>query len=347
MPIFTIDGNIGCGKSTLLEYLHTHYLLPIDLEPIKKWQPYLSDMYYNNKGAFEFQVRVWLDRCWIQPKKDSTLIMERSPYFQQNVFIPINYENTRLNEREVENLIEMYEKSKTIWNPVGYIYLRSNPAKCIERIRLRNRASEEVIEPPYIEYLHNFHEKAYFAAVVSGYPMICIDIENKTIPDIAREIIQILEIMGVSFKNGIYNSFIPKTIINENKTEYSPLQYNTYQTQMSSNKSNKTFVDKLRESSKAAAAHTRQKYHTRSTSEIPQYRILQRPSSHKTQESRSHSPASVATSNSIHSNSNIAYDYSDEPEYDSVEDKELMSSTECPILDFQEAFTDDENQDDL
>jgi len=217
MPIFTIDGNIGCGKSTLLEYLHTHYLLPIDLEPIKKWQPYLSDMYYNNKGAFEFQVRVWLDRCWIQPKKETTLIMERSPYFQQNVFIPINYENTRLNEREVENLIEMYNKSKTIWNPAGYIYLRSNPAKCIERIKLRKRPSEEVIEPSYIEYLHAFHEKAYFSGVINGYPMICVDIENKTIPEIAKEIIQILKIMDVAFKNGLYDSFTPKIIINENK----------------------------------------------------------------------------------------------------------------------------------
>jgi deoxyadenosine/deoxycytidine kinase len=207
MPIFTLDGNIGCGKSTLLEYIHMNHLLPIDLEPIKKWQPYLNDIYCNNKGVCEFQVRVWLDRCWIQPKQDTTMIMERSPYFQQKVFIPVNYENDRLTKREVDMLNEMYDKSSQIWNPSGYIYLRSNPDKCIERIKIRSRQSEDAIDTDYIKRLHNLHETNYFLAASSGMPMVCIDIENKSIPDIAKEIIQVLKAMGVLFMNDKYTSF--------------------------------------------------------------------------------------------------------------------------------------------
>ena len=188
MPILTIDGNIGCTKSTLLEYLHINYLLPIDLEPIKKWQPYLTDMYYHNKGACEFQVRVWLDRCWIQTKEDTMILMERSPFFQQKVFIPINYENKRLTEREIDMLNEMYDKSSHIWSPCGYIYLRSNPIKCAERIRIRNRKSEDHIPIEYIQKLHDLHEEAYLFAEKNGYPIICIDVENKTVAQIAEEI---------------------------------------------------------------------------------------------------------------------------------------------------------------
>jgi len=372
MPIFTIDGNIGCGKSTLLEYLHTHYLLPIDLEPIKKWQPYLSDMYYNNKGAFEFQVRVWLDRCWIQPKKDTTLLMERSPYFQQNVFIPINHTNERLTTREVDSLNEMYNKSNKIWNPAGYIYLRSNPSKCIERIKQRGRNSEEAIGEAYIEHLHNCHEKAYFSAAVNHYPMICVDIENKTIPDIAREIILILETMGVNFKNGIYNSFIPipKVIINHGANSMYP-QNEFHESQMSNNVDNinyktkpfetKTLVDKLRESSKAA--HNRKKQGWSSNpiydksdkgdkdninellpldilSDIPceivcqnysNYRILKRPQNPiakiETYESRSNSPIYKEL-------------YSDEPEYDSLDDAYEKQLRAANTYHYQEAFTD-------
>ena len=259
MPIISIDGNIGCGKSTLLEYLHTHYALPIDLEPIKKWQPYLNDMYYHNKGAYEFQVRVWLDRCWIQPKADSTLIMERSPYFQKTVFIPINQDNNRLTSRQVESLLEMYEKSSKLWNPVGYIYLRSNPDKCIERIAHRSRESEEAIDITYIKHLHMLHEINYFKAIVQGYPMICIDIENKSIPEIGQEILHVIEMMGVHLSNGKFQYSSP---IIESKIE---VYLDTVPQEQS-------IASKLRNS--ARAAHYRKKQAI--DVEPQQYRILQR-----------------------------------------------------------------------
>lgn len=254
MPILTIDGNIGCGKSTLLEYLHINYLLPIDLEPVTKWQPYLNDMYYHNKGACEFQVRVWLDRCWIQPKQDTMIIMERSPFFQKKVFIPINYENERLSQREVDMLNEMYDKSNHIWNPYGYIYLRSNPEKCIERIKNRGRKSEEAIDAEYIYRLHSLHEQNYFWAVTNGYPMICIDIENKKISDIAKEVIQVLEMTGVIFINGMYNSFI-STIKTHDNRKYSNKSLNYSANNIidtNALNTDKSVVAKLRDYSKAA-----------------------------------------------------------------------------------------------
>jgi deoxyadenosine/deoxycytidine kinase len=192
--IFTVDGNIGAGKSTVLEYIHLNYKLPIDLEPVNKWQTYLDDMYKNNKSGFEFQVRVWLDRCWIQPKSHVLpMLMERSPYFQRNVFMPINRENGRLSEREYDSLHEMYEKSNNIWVPNGYIYLRSNPNKCAERINKRGRQSEDKISIEYLKELHNYHEKAYIYAAALEYPIIVIDIEGKTVAKIAEEIMAAVE----------------------------------------------------------------------------------------------------------------------------------------------------------
>jgi len=204
--IFTVDGNIGATKSTLLEYMHTHYKLPIDLEPVNKWEPYLTDMYKYNKSAFEFQVRVWLDRCWIQAKSNIyPMLMERSPYFQRNVFIPINHDNNKLSDREFATLDEMYKKSNDIWLPNGYIYLRSDPDKCIERIKNRGRKSEENIDPEYIKKLHELHEESYNYAVFLGYPIICINIENKTTPQIAQEVWK-----SLSSINNLHNVNLPK-----------------------------------------------------------------------------------------------------------------------------------------
>lgn len=206
MPIFTIDGNIGSGKTTLLNYLHTHYRVPIDPEPVQKWQPFLEEMYQNGKGAFEFQTRVWLDRCWIQQRPNmASILMERSPYFQSNVFIPASLDTGRLTVREYHMLHEMYAKSSSLWVPQGYIYLRSSPQKCIERIARRARPSEETLTLNYINKLHMLHEHAYMNAVLMGIPVIVIDVETKTIPDIASEVWMALTMLGMTFQGAGHN----------------------------------------------------------------------------------------------------------------------------------------------
>lgn len=197
MPVFTIDGNIGAGKSTILEYLHTHYRIPIDPEPIDKWQPYLEDMYRHSNGAFQFQVRVWLDRCWIQTRPNmAPMVMERSPFFQRHTFIPAMLDGGKINQKEYFMLQEMYDKSGSIWNPNGCIYLRSNPIKCLERVRKRNRTSEEEISAAYLFKLHTLHEYAYMNAVTAGLPVICVDIEGKQLSQIAMEVWIALSILG-------------------------------------------------------------------------------------------------------------------------------------------------------
>ena len=96
MVIITIDGNIGCGKTGVLNYLHKNYKYPIDLEPVDNWHKYLVKIYNKEQqtenstlsNIFNFQVRIWLDRCWIQKKIDNNvIIVERSPNFIRNVFI--------------------------------------------------------------------------------------------------------------------------------------------------------------------------------------------------------------------------------------------------------------------
>jgi thymidine kinase len=196
MAIICVDGNIGSGKSSVLEYLHTRYGCSVDLEPVRKWQPYLNELYASGKSAFEFQVRVWLDRCWIQMRPNqSNIIMERSPYFQSKVFVPTNYKEKRIGESEHKTLNEMYQMSMKMWSPEFYIYLRSNPTHCMERIQIRHREGEDLISQDYIQQLHDLHERAYMDAVVAGRSILCIDVEGKTIESIGDEVYQALKVM--------------------------------------------------------------------------------------------------------------------------------------------------------
>lgn len=189
MPIITLDGNIGCFKTSILNYFHKYYKTPVDLEPVENWSEYLKNMYNTDKSTYNFQIRVWLDRCWIQEKSNTILLMERSPYFIKNVFVRKAYEDKTISEVEYENIIKLHKTTDDLWKPNGYIYLRSDPEKCLQRINKRERTAEKNIKLEYIQKLHELHEKNYKSALEAKMNIIVIDVENKSISDICNEIL--------------------------------------------------------------------------------------------------------------------------------------------------------------
>lgn len=191
MTIITIDGNIGSGKTSVLTYLHKVHKYSIDLEPIESWNAYLEKLYNDKNDVFNFQVRIWLDRCWIQEKTEKMIIlMERSPYFIQNTFIELAYKDKMLTDTEHNMLLDLHQKTNNLWKCNTYIYLRSDPENCIKRIKKRGRQSEQNISSKYIRDLHEFHEKTYENAKKQNMNIVVIDVDNKNINEIANEILE-------------------------------------------------------------------------------------------------------------------------------------------------------------
>lgn len=192
MAIITIDGNIGSGKTSVLNYLHKYHKIPIDLEPVESWNTYLSKLYDEKMDVFKFQVRVWLDRCWIQEKSEKTLILiERSPYYIKNSFIETAHTCGMITDLEHEMLIELHSKTDSLWATHNmYIYLRSNPENCHKRIKKRNRQSEKSITQEYIQILHDSHEDTYQKALNDKMNIIVIDVDDKAINEVANEIME-------------------------------------------------------------------------------------------------------------------------------------------------------------
>lgn len=193
MTIYTIDGNIGCGKTSVLNYLHKYKNIQIDLEPIEKWKPFLNNIYLSKTGYFNFQIKVWLDRAWIQDKDNKSIIlMERSPFFIRNTFNKNDYNNNNINDDEYKVLNEMYDKTDTIWESNLYIYLRSSPLKCLERINYRGRYNEMNITLDHLKNIHDLHEETYKYGLENNLNIIVIDVNNKTIHEIAEEILSFI-----------------------------------------------------------------------------------------------------------------------------------------------------------
>jgi deoxyadenosine/deoxycytidine kinase len=193
MPIITIDGNIGAGKTTILNYLHNNYNIFIDLEPVDKWKSYLDNIYIYKKNHFNLQLRVWLDRSWIQEKNKTLMLMERSPFFIRNTFNTYLYNNNLISTHENIIINELYDKTDEIWKSNFYIYLRSNPNKCLERILKRGRENETNITIDYLNDIHNLHEETYKKALELNMNILIIDIENKTLEEISSIILKYMK----------------------------------------------------------------------------------------------------------------------------------------------------------
>jgi len=189
MPIITIDGNIGCCKTSILNYFHKNYKTAIDIEPIESWTEYLKSMYDSDNSTYNFQIKVWIDRCWIQEKSNVIVLMERSPYFIKNVFVEKAFEDKTINEDEYNNIHKLHKTTDELWQPNAYIYLRSDPEMCYNRIKKRGRESEKNIKLEYIKRIHELHEEKYKVALENNKNIIVIEAENKTIPDICSEIV--------------------------------------------------------------------------------------------------------------------------------------------------------------
>jgi deoxyadenosine/deoxycytidine kinase len=120
--------------------------------------------------------------------------MERSPFFIRNTFNKNDYIKNNINEDEYNVINEMYNKTDNIWKSNLYIYLRSSPIKCLERIKYRARNNEMNISLEYIADIHNLHEETYKLALENKLNIIIIDVNNKTIHEIADEILDAIKI---------------------------------------------------------------------------------------------------------------------------------------------------------
>lgn len=171
--MFVLEGNIGAGKSTLLRILGEH--LPVDIvsEPTDKWQKVgaagnLLDLFYKDtpRWAYTFQSYAFVSRIQTilehqQAHADGvTQVLERSVYCDRFCFAKNCYEAGLMSALEWQIyqewfswLVENYTQK-----PSGFIYLKTSPQVCFERLSKRGRSEEAAIPLEYLVSLHNKHE---------------------------------------------------------------------------------------------------------------------------------------------------------------------------------------------
>jgi deoxyadenosine/deoxycytidine kinase len=192
-----IEANIGGGKSTFTRKLmqdtckdqHYNYdVIPgkntlLLLEPVDEWVKMkdskgknILEHYYEDpkKYSFSFQMNSFISRCerlLEESKKHNNrnkhsntagpIIMERSVYSDYYCFAKNCFENGSMTEIEYniyKRWFHWLTKSFSIQSSC-YIYIRTDPKVCYERVKKRARNAEGVIPLEYLTDLHNKHEE--------------------------------------------------------------------------------------------------------------------------------------------------------------------------------------------
>ena len=170
-----LEGNIGCGKSTFLRQLELHSLAAslcsFQTEALDIWTKYggssknlMEDYYFNGmKTSFAVQTAIMsgiVDQARAIPSNVQIRVRERSLESAYNVFVRMLSSQSKLSDVEFDILTALYNTlSASVMKPDLIIYFKSDPAKCLERIRQRGRFEEKKMELPYLQDIDRFYDK--------------------------------------------------------------------------------------------------------------------------------------------------------------------------------------------
>lgn len=197
LPV-VMEGLIGSGKTTCLERLRDLYNVPIMLEPVIEWEPYLQLFYQDQRRwAFTLQMKI------VQTLRDEAatlpacVIRERSIDATRHVFVKNLVERGMLIDKEVD-LIDQFIPCESYRRFHHLLYIDTPPEVCMERISQRARASELSVDSgsPSIslEYLQDL-QRLYKRAFVPGDTVTYID-GTQNVDAITKEVYDSLCIPG-------------------------------------------------------------------------------------------------------------------------------------------------------
>ena len=166
--IVSIDGNIGSGKSTKVQNLKQFYeqkgrndILFIQ-EPVDTWgsvvdkdgTPILMNYYKDNKRfAFRLQMLAYISR--LKLLRDAVkqgykyIITERCVATDRNVFSKMLYDKGDIEHDEYIIYNKWFDEFITDVPIAAIVYIKADPAVCLERVNIRGREGENIP----IEYL--------------------------------------------------------------------------------------------------------------------------------------------------------------------------------------------------
>lgn len=159
LPV-VVEGLIGSGKTTCLQLLNQKYGVPVVLEPVEEWEPYLR-LFYDDPPRWAFTLQIKIIQTMREQKLPKTpFVRERSIDATRHVFVDNLTASGFLNEEELD-LIERFLPPSSYQQFRHVVYIDTPPEVCVRRIEERARASEKGVLLPYLSQLQNLYKRTF------------------------------------------------------------------------------------------------------------------------------------------------------------------------------------------
>jgi len=192
--MYILEGNIGAGKSTLLNKIKkTESDIEVVFEPVNTWhkqrtgQSLLAN-FYKDIPRWAFSLETYAMACRVkehlkeQQKLNPYRLIERSIYSGHYCFAHNSYHSGGMSciEWEIYKQWFTFLMRGKCRLPFGFIYLKTDPEICFERVKRRNRVGEQHITLKYLKQIGKVHdeflvEKKDIASELELIPVLILD----------------------------------------------------------------------------------------------------------------------------------------------------------------------------
>lgn len=175
--MYIVEGNIGAGKSTFLTMV-TKYLpqVSVSLEPLQNWhrEEYgqsLLQLFYTQPQRWAFTLETLAlvarikEHLMEQNNPNPYRLVERSIFSGNYCFAKNSHQSKFLTDLEW-NLYQQWFSFLTAEKcllPHGFIYLKIDPERALERIQKRNRSAEAGLPLAYLQDIDKLHHELLVA----------------------------------------------------------------------------------------------------------------------------------------------------------------------------------------
>ncbi|WP_338967134.1 MULTISPECIES: deoxynucleoside kinase [unclassified Spiroplasma] len=196
-----LSGVVGAGKSTISEKLSKRYADYLLMnEPVKE-NPYLDEYYRNpQQTAFKMQVYMLMARSQqLKLTKGKTNVIFDRSVMEDVIFVEVLKDLQLINDIDYQVYCDFYHNVvlesiylDNLITPDLIVFLRVSSATAIQRIKVRGRTSELLVDENYWVLLNEKYEQ-WYEKYKTKFNFLVIESDDKSIDEITNIIISKLK----------------------------------------------------------------------------------------------------------------------------------------------------------
>ncbi|WP_342263656.1 deoxynucleoside kinase [Spiroplasma endosymbiont of Clivina fossor] len=196
-----LSGVVGAGKSTISEKLSKRYADYLLMnEPVKE-NPYLDEYYRNpQQTAFKMQVYMLMARSQqLKLTKGKTNVIFDRSVMEDVVFVEVLKDLQLINDIDYQVYCDFYHNVvlesiylDNLITPDLIVFLRVSSSTAIQRIKVRGRTSELLVDENYWVLLNEKYEQ-WYEKYKTKFNFLVIESDDKSIDEITNIIISKLK----------------------------------------------------------------------------------------------------------------------------------------------------------